>query len=137
MKKGFTLIEMIIVISVVIILSLISVPMYQNHTRDAIFSEGYALLGQIRDAQLLYNYKYGNFFCGGRFGYLTSNDPVLKINGKLNKYFTTFCTGYTADKYYFMAWARIPDRALQQSYNTLLMLQYNLTGKSQYSIRGY
>ena len=79
MKKtqGFTLIEMIITIVIIIVLSSISVPMYKGYKRNAIESEGYVLLSAIRDAQMVYYHKYRNFLGGNTFtnnGNLTLHD---------------------------------------------------------------
>ena len=129
--KAFTLVEMVIVISIVIVLSLISVPMYKNYVRDAAFAEGYTLLAQIRDAQMTYRDRYG-YFLGGN-GYATSYNPVLNINGKLNKYFTAFNVNNSApNEYSFWAWARIPDKMIATYDYSLLMLNYNLTGGVSY-----
>ncbi len=44
---GFTLVELVIVIAIVIILSVISVPIYRGYVDKAKYAEGYALLGNI------------------------------------------------------------------------------------------
>ena len=60
-SRGFTLVELVITIAIVIILSVISVPIYRGYVDKAKMSEGYALLGQILSAQKNYYSEYGNF----------------------------------------------------------------------------
>lgn len=95
--KGFTLMELVIVISLILILSVISVPIYKNYSTKAKFAEGYALLGRIASAQEAYFTKYGNFITSGRGMYannvVTHNDDVLNINAQQNQYFTLFDVG--------------------------------------------
>ncbi|MBQ3835362.1 MAG: prepilin-type N-terminal cleavage/methylation domain-containing protein, partial [Elusimicrobia bacterium] len=50
-RKGFTLIELVIVIMIITILSTVSVPIYKGHISNAKSLEGYTLLASIRDAQ--------------------------------------------------------------------------------------
>ncbi|MBQ3835039.1 MAG: prepilin-type N-terminal cleavage/methylation domain-containing protein [Elusimicrobia bacterium] len=108
--KGFTLTELVIVISIVIILSMISIPVYYGHVKNAIWDEAYAFFAQIRDAQLLYRSEYGCFL-NGYNGYSeggTTYNPVLGINGKLNKYFTAFSVGWPANQNSFRAYLQKP-----------------------------
>ena len=60
-RGGFTLVELVITIAIVIILSVVSVPLYRGYVDKAKLSEGYALLGQILSAQKAYFSEYGNF----------------------------------------------------------------------------
>ncbi|MBO7611272.1 MAG: prepilin-type N-terminal cleavage/methylation domain-containing protein, partial [Elusimicrobia bacterium] len=53
-KKGFTLVELVIVIVIVGILSAISVPVYRGYIEKAIMAEGQTLLGAIGKAELAY-----------------------------------------------------------------------------------
>ena len=97
MKKfGFTLVELIVVISVVVILSLISVPIYKDYTIKAKVAEGYAALGAIRSAQENYFAEYGMFYAvyGGAY---TVYDPVLNVNLIANKYYTAFIGAKNGD----------------------------------------
>ena len=91
---GFTLVELVIVIAIVIILSVVSVPIYQGYTRKAKFAEAYALCGTILSAQKAYYSEYGNFLCGdhgsGGANAKTCNETVLGIDIRGNKYFTIF-----------------------------------------------
>ena len=132
--KGFTLIEMIITIVVIIILSSISVPMYKGYKKQAIAAEGYVLLGAIRDAQMAYYNRYRNFLyysqsSAGSAVY-TNNEEVLGIDARGNKYFTWFHVGHGGNssrlKYYFDAASKKP-KELQSSNDTQLMLQYNIS----------
>lgn len=91
--KGFTLIEMVITIVIIVVLSSISVPLYKDYVRDAKLSEGRVLLSRIRDAQLRYYDEYGNFLLSGYEANFTANNDVLRIDARMNKYFTSFGCG--------------------------------------------
>ena len=94
--KGFTLVELVIVIAIVIILSVVSVPIYRLYVEKAKYAEGYALMGTIITAQKAYYGEYGNFLWSshstGDQNYKTK-DPVLGIDAGGNKYFNKFRAG--------------------------------------------
>ncbi len=96
-KKGFTLVELVITIAIVIILSVISVPIYRGYTDKAKMAEGYALLGLICSAQKNYYSEYGLFLVdtssSAGSNLYTCNDEVLGIDARSNKYYTYFTTG--------------------------------------------
>ena len=100
-KKGFTFMELVITMIIVITLSLISWPIYRGHVSKeySVLAEGYALLGAIKDAEIAYYNEYGNFLhqkdsygndCYSNTGLSTFCDPVLGINAINNRYFTLF-----------------------------------------------
>ena len=116
--KGFTLVELVITIAIVIILSVVSVPIYRNYTEKAKMTEAYALLGTILSAQKAYFSEYGHFLfredAGGDSEGFTSYSPVLGIDARGNKYFTWFWigggdgTGRPSMVYYFNGAVHVP-----------------------------
>ncbi len=132
--KGFTLVELVITIAIVIILSVISVPIYQGYTRKAKMAEGYALLGQILSAQKNYYSEYGNFLmddhAGCREANYTQNEVVLGIDARGNRYFRDFNVnwiGLTSDsKLFTHPRVKIPTE-LRTGDKSLLALYYDLT----------
>ena len=99
---GFTLVELVITIAIVIILSVISVPIYRGYVDKAKMAEGYALLGVILSAQKTYYSEYGNFLHFNKSAPViessiqnsrTAYSPVLGIDARGNKYFTVFHGG--------------------------------------------
>ena len=85
-KKGFTLVELVIVIVIVGILSVISVPIYRGYVEKAKMTEGYVLLNAIAKAELAYHVKYGYFVSDGCYNGVTPQ--YLDIHSEGNKYFT-------------------------------------------------
>ncbi len=98
--KGFTLVELVITIAIVIILSVISVPIYRGYVNKAQMSEGYALLGLILSAQKNYYSEYGmflddNFSSSPVENSFTCKEEVLGIDASTNKYYTIFNVSYS------------------------------------------
>ena len=92
--KGFTLVELVIVIVIVGILSVVAVPVYKGYTKKAMATEGKALLGAINTSQKVYFAEWANFATGTQSG-------SLDVDAATNKYFTTYAltgnsTGFTA-----------------------------------------
>jgi len=85
--KGFTLVELVIVIVIVGILSIVAVPIYRGYTRKAMATEGKALLGAIQTAQKIYYAENAFFFPQTN---ATSFSSILDVDARSNKYFTSF-----------------------------------------------
>jgi len=60
-KQAFTLVELMIVVTIVAILALIAIPLYTANTTSAIMSEGVAGAGAIRTALRIYASQTGGF----------------------------------------------------------------------------
>ena len=137
--KGFTLVELVITIAIVIILSVISVPIYRGYIDKAKLSEAYALLGTLLSASKAYYSEYGNFplYHGAGNGW-TSSDPVLGVDARSNKYFTFFDDTCEEDpaaaKHFFHVLLRVEPGLLPGGDN-MLILEYNVTRGSV--IHGY
>jgi len=92
-RKGFTLIELMVVVIIVGILATVAIPIYRANVRKAAASEGTALLGTVLTSQKVY-YAENNTYTP------TSGDLNVDTTG--NKYFTAYslssvgATGWTA-----------------------------------------
>ena len=82
--KGFTLVELVIVIVIVGILSVVAVPVYKGYTKKAMATEGKALLGAINTSQKVYFAEWNMFVTG------TSASAILDVDASTNKYFKSF-----------------------------------------------
>ena len=91
--KGFTLVELVIVIIIVGILSIVAVPIYRGYTKRAYASEGRALLGSIQTAQKVYYAEWGNYAAEAN----TDQGTLLDVDAKKNKYFRSFTVTGGAD----------------------------------------
>ena len=131
---GFTLVELVIVIAIVIILSVVSVPIYRGYTKQAKWAEGYALLGTILSSQKAYYSQYGNFFGNTQFG---PENRLFGIDASGNKYFTCFFVGAGDGtngslEYCFHAAAKIPTEIVMGGSSTLF-LRYSITKGASYA----
>ena len=134
-SKGFTLVELVITIAILIILSVISVPIYRNYVDKAKWSEAYALAGTILSAQKSYYSEYGNFliYADGATGW-TSYDTVLGIDVRGNKYFTHFKPSIGTDsKIKFLARIMLPSELIQNG-NDRMVFNYNITSGATFGM---
>ena len=99
-KGGFSLMEVVITVTIIIVLSAISGPLYKSYANKAELAEGYALLGAIRSALDNYYADYGHYYGNGPNTYYTfdttSYDEVLGIDARPNRYYTQFAIAVNA-----------------------------------------
>ncbi|MCM8821227.1 MAG: prepilin-type N-terminal cleavage/methylation domain-containing protein [Candidatus Omnitrophica bacterium] len=92
-EKGFTLVELMVVVIIVGILASVAVPIYRANIKKAMASEGAALLGSVLTAQRIY-YAENNTY--------TTTKTNLGVDTLGNKYFTDYtvssadANGFTA-----------------------------------------
>ena len=92
-RKGFTLIELMVVVIIVGILAAVAVPIYRANIKKAMASEGAALLGAVLTAEKVYYAEHNTY---------TTDKADLGIDTVGNKYFTDY-TISTADANGFTA----------------------------------
>ena len=99
-RKGFTLVELVIVIVIVGILSIVAVPIYRGYTRKAMGTEAKSLLGSIQTAEKVYFAEMSQYMA-----YSGSFEKTLDVDARANKYFTTYSisTNGTGDAAKFTA----------------------------------
>ena len=85
--KGFTLVELIIVIVIVGILSIVAVPVYKGYTKKAMGTEAKSLIGSIATAERVYFAEWNNYFPVSQ---VSVGRKVLDIDARNNKYFTSY-----------------------------------------------
>lgn len=86
-KKGFTLIELMVVVVIVGILASVAVPLYRGQQRRARAAEGVALLGSVRTGQLVYYAEHETFKA---IPTATSYDSDIGVDASFNRYFTEY-----------------------------------------------
>ncbi len=84
--KGFTLVELVIVIVIVGILSIVAVPIYRGYTRKSVATEGKALLGVIQMSERAIFAEKATYIAVAN----TSFSQDLDTDARSNKYFRTF-----------------------------------------------
>ena len=126
---GFTLVELVIVIAIVIILSVISVPIYRGYVDKSKMAEGYALLGNILSAQKAYYSEYGHFLNNDYTRAKTVYNTILGIDARGNKYFTKFraCGKFPENAIYAFEAGAIKPAELATDEYSCLYLRYNIT----------
>ena len=100
--KGFTLVELVIVIIIVGILSLVAVPIYQKYVLRAKLTEAEVLAGHVVDKVNLYMLEHGSYpgsYIGDLFG---SNlyDSVFDVDIRNRKYIYGVAWLYYSDMFY-------------------------------------
>lgn len=96
-SKGFTLVELIIVIVIVGILTIVAVPIFKGYVDKAKQVEAKAMLEQIGSFERTYSVEYDMYYTCAT----TAFSRVMNIDVRQNKYFTAYYvnageTSYTA-----------------------------------------
>ena len=98
-KKGFTLIELIVVVIIVGVLAAVAIPMMSGNIAMAKRTEAVAAMGTIRTAERAVFSETGNYmnFAAGAFG-TTANINTYIRTGDLNgKYYNDTCYAVTSN----------------------------------------
>ena len=80
-RRGFTLLELLIVVTIVGILSTVAAAIYRGHIRRAISTEGTALLGSVSMMERLHHTETGTF---------TADKVALRVELVGQKCFTDY-----------------------------------------------
>ena len=148
-NNGFTMVEMVVTLLIIITLSLLSFPLYEGRNTDkSKLAEGYALVGTIINAQIAYYNEYGYFLHYRSLrdiGVFTSEwgteaftayDPILGINAINNRYFTWFNAYGTNDRKVIGEYAYHITAIARSAKAGTVSLEYNLTKKSEPVVSG-
>lgn len=86
-NKGFTRIELLVVILILGILSIIAIPIYKEYAKKSFLSEGEALLMSLQKAEKVYYSEFGAFY---EIVAPVSYDKRLGIDARHNRIFKTY-----------------------------------------------
>jgi prepilin-type N-terminal cleavage/methylation domain-containing protein len=93
--KGFTRVELLVVILILGIMSLVAIPIYKSYVKKSIASEGIALAMDVQLSEKIHYAEFGDFY---EVNIPTSNDAVLGVDASGNKNFTTYSVSVSRDK---------------------------------------
>lgn len=95
--KGFTLVELMIVVIIIGILTAVGVPLYMGYVRSAKAASAQAVIGTIVNAEKLYHQRNGTFVDVADF---TTASNVLNIDVRdATQYWTIAVSGSTATQF--------------------------------------
>ena len=98
-RKGFTLIELIIVIVIIGILSIVVVPIMSGYIKKAKQTEAKTLLSQINSFERVYNVEHSSFYTTPE----TNFDRFMNIDARNNSYFTAYYISSNTESKAFFA----------------------------------
>ncbi len=127
-NKGFTLIELMVIIVIVGILSLVGQIVFKSYTKQAVLTEGRSLMSTILTAQKNYYVEYSNVYKRtSTWNDWTIEDVVLDIDASSCKYFTAFTVSNKDEgsSTEFVAYAPIPQKAYKDG-KTMLRMGFNM-----------
>ena len=98
-KKGFTLVELIVVVIIVGILASVAIPMMSGNIAQAKRTEAVAAAGSIRTAERMIFVETGNYvnFAAGAFGATAVINNHLKAGDLNGKYYNDSCYAVTSN----------------------------------------
>ncbi|MCX5657502.1 MAG: prepilin-type N-terminal cleavage/methylation domain-containing protein [Candidatus Omnitrophica bacterium] len=79
-KKGFTLLEVLVVIIIIGILAALALPQYMKTIKKARIAEAASNIGSLRGAEIRYYQENDKMVTGDDFGNLDIEDPNLVTN---------------------------------------------------------
>jgi type IV pilus assembly protein PilA len=86
-QRGFTLIELVVVVIIIGVLAAASVPIYRGYIKKATLSEGRSVVGAIANAQKIYYTEYNTVWAVTPS---TGFNATLGIDITSNRYFNMF-----------------------------------------------
>jgi len=120
-KRGFTLIELMIVVIIVGILSAVAIPLMRGNIDRAKKTEAVAALGTIKLVERMYFSEFSSYCSVGNLGNTsTPLNTYLKVGDLNGKYFNDFCYSVDAAATTFTANCNTNQNASINLYNVAI-----------------
>lgn len=84
MRKGFTLIELIVVIIILGVLAGIGITQYTKVVEKSHFAEASTILGSLRSLEIAYNLEYGTYAA------VATLDPTIPAGACISTYYFSY-----------------------------------------------
>ena len=91
MKKGFTLVEMMIVVAIIAVLAGVAMPQYTKYVKKSETVEGVRFMKQIVDAELIYQSTHGDYLAVDTVAKLTTLGVTIPTHAKFKYYGVETC----------------------------------------------
>jgi len=138
-KRGFTLVEMMIVVAIIAVLAGVALPQYTKYVKKSETVEGVNFMRQIADAEILYHSTRGSYYAADTkatngVANMTENLFVtIPTNSKFKNFKVLFCTQNGGG---FKVMATIADAVPADDANTIFMM-YPKTAEGSIFINNY
>lgn len=134
-KKGFTLVELMIVVIIIGILTAVGVPLYLGYVKDAKISSAQAVIGTIVNAEKVHHQKTGSFVAVSNADFVagpTGNDLRIDVRDA-TQYWELTVDNVVADTSFDITAKGVAGTDYE---DTTVKLSYNIAADETWTVDG-